>query len=296
MEIRGIVQKLRNYEIKIRKAINSQMRGDFHSIFKGSGVEFDDVRSYQYGDDIRAINWNVTAKGHGTFVNTYKEEKEQSIFFLLDVSASQDIGTAGKKKLDIAREICGVLTLSAIKEQSEVGVICFSDKKEKYIKPAKGIKQAYKIISDIFSLQPESIKTNLNNAFLYALNALKKKSIVIIISDFIDDNYLDNLRALARRHDVVAIHTYELREAKFPKLGIIPLYDKEKQRTVWINTSAPGFRQEVISIFDKNKQDLMEFCKKYEINYLPVDTQKDYVPELIRLFKVRNLRSKTKTA
>lgn len=287
-----IFKKLRNYEIKIRKAINSQMRGDFHSVFKGQGLDFDDVRAYQYGDDIRTINWNVSAKGHGAFVNTYREEKEQTVFFLLDVSASQETGPRQRRKLDVAREICGVLTLSAIKEQSEVGVICYSDQKEQYIKPAKGTPQAYKILSKIFGLEPQSVKTNLMGAFRYTLTLLKRKSIIIIVSDFIDEGYLDTLKTLARRHDVVAIHTYETKEDRFPQLGIIPLFDKEKGKTVWVNTSSAGFRTKVIADYKKNREELKHFCRRYQINYLAVDVHEDYVPELIKLFKVRNRQSK----
>src|SRR5687767_3446516 len=136
--MKELIKKLRQYEIRIRKAINSQMKGDFHSIFKGSGLEFDDVRPYQYGDDIRTIDWNVSAKGHGTFVKTFKEDKEQTVFFILDVSASEEIGNMGKTKADIGKEICGVLALSAAKESTHAGLICFSDRKEKYLKPLKG--------------------------------------------------------------------------------------------------------------------------------------------------------------
>lgn len=140
------------------------MQGDYHSIFKGSGLEFDDVRPYQYGDDIRTIDWNVSAKGHGTFVKTFKEEKEQTIFFILDVSASQEIGSPGKTKFDIGKEICGVLALSGAKESSQVGLICYSDEREKYIKPMKGISQAYEIIYTLTRLKPKSPKTNLSKA------------------------------------------------------------------------------------------------------------------------------------
>ena len=140
--MKELLNKLRRYEIEIRKAITSQMQGNFHSIFKGSGIEFDDVRAYQYGDDTRTIDWNVTAKGHGTFVKTFKEEKEQTVFFIIDLSASQEIGAKGKQKIDIGKEICGVLTLSAIKESSQVGLIGFTDLRELYIKPSKGMKHA----------------------------------------------------------------------------------------------------------------------------------------------------------
>lgn len=197
--MKELIKKLRKYQIQIRKAITSQMQGDFHSIFKGSGLEFDEVRAYQYGDDVRSIDWKVSAKGHGTFVKTYKEEKEQSILFLLDVSASQEIGTEGSQKLDVAKEICGVLSLSAIYEGSQVGLICFSDQKEIYLKPEKGEKHAYKLISLIKETAPNSKKTDINKSILYTLGILKKKSVVIMLSDFIDDNYEHNFQGLAKK-------------------------------------------------------------------------------------------------
>lgn len=175
--MKEVLARLRKYEIRIRKAVDSQMRGDYHSVFKGSGLEFDDVRAYQYGDDVRTIDWNVSAKGHGTFIKIFKEEKEQTVFFLLDVSASQQIGQKNKQKIDIARDICGVLALSAVKETSQVGLICFSDQREAYMKPAKGLKHGYELILNLFNLQPASIKTNLAKAFTFARQIIKRRSV-----------------------------------------------------------------------------------------------------------------------
>ena len=291
--MRELLKKLRNYEIQIRKAINSHMQGDFHSVFKGSGLEFDDVRPYQYGDDIRTIDWNVTAKGHGTFVKTFREEKEQTVFFILDVSASEDIGSAGKTKVDIGKEICGVLALSATKESSHVGLICYSDQKEKYLKPTKGHSQAYQIISALVNLKPKSLKTNLSNAIAFALNTIKRRSVIVLISDFIDEGYFDNLRALARRHDLVAIHISDKRETKLPKLGIIPVLDKETNRTLWINTSFGDFRDKISSRHDARRSELEKFGRKHQVNFISLDTDDDYVPKLLKLFKVRNKSLKT---
>jgi uncharacterized protein (DUF58 family) len=283
-----ILKKLRKFEVQIRKAINTRMQGDFHSVFKGSGLEFSDVRDYQYGDDVRSIDWNVSAKGHGTFVKNYREEKEQYVFFILDVSASQEIGKVNFKKIDIAKEICGVLSLSAVKESGHVGLICFSDQKELYIKPDKGLKHAYHVILKMFDLQSVSIKTDLTKAFSFALTLLKRKSIVIVVSDFIDENYEQNLKALARKHDLVVIHLSDRREINFPKLGIIPLFDKESKKTIWVNSSSSGFREKINQNFQKNKENLEQLCKQYKANYLLVDTNEDYIPKLIKLFKVRN--------
>lgn len=293
-KMKDLLKKLRKYEIQIRKAINSQMQGDFHSVFKGSGLEFDDVRPYQYGDDIRTIDWNVSAKGHGTFVKTFREEKEQTVFFVLDVSASEDIGNPGSTKADIGKEICGVLALSASKESGHVGLICFSDVKEKYIKPVKGHLQAYEIINALIKLNPQSLKTNLAKAIAFALNAIKRRSVVILISDFIDDDgYFHNLKALARRHDLVIIHISDKRETRLPKLGIIPIIDKESRRTLWVNTSFGNFREKISDRLNTRKTELEKFSRKHQINFISLDTDEDYVPKLLRLFKFRNKSLKT---
>ena len=286
--MKEFVKKIRKYEIRIRKAVTSQMQGDFHSIFKGSGLEFDDVRTYQWGDDVRTIDWKVTAKGHGTFVKTFIETKEQTVFFILDVSGSQEIGTPGNQKMDISKELCGVLSLVALKESSKVGVICFSDQKEMYIKPGKGNPQLYQIVSALQQLKPKSLKTNLNKAIVYTQNAVKKRSVVFIISDFIDEGYAKNLKALGKKHDLVAIQIKDNRETNVPNLGIIPVFDKENRKTVWVNTASSYFKNQLDQTYSKNTKDLLDICKKYQINHLEINTSEDYVPKLIRLFKVRN--------
>ena len=286
--MRELIKKLRKYEIQIRKAINSQMQGDFYSIFKGSGLEFDDIRLYQYGDDIRAIDWRSTAKYDHTFVKKYKETKEQSVYFLVDISGSQEIGSPGKQKIDIGKEICGVLALVALKESSQVGMISFTDEKEKYVKAGKGTAHGYEIISGLFDHKPKSTKTDLNKAIIYLLNAVKRRSIVIFISDFIDEGYEKNFKALAKRHDLVVIHISDKRETKIPDLGIIPVWDKEQNQTKFVNTSSGFFKQSLNKTYVTNRDVLKDYCKKHQVNYLDVDTNEDYVPKLIKLFKVRN--------
>lgn len=283
--------KLVKYEIRIRKAVNAQLQGNFRSVFKGSGLEFSDLRLYQYGDDIRLIDWNTSAKGHGTFVKIFKEEKEQTVFFMVDVSASQQVGNAERSKLDTTKEICGVLALSAIKEASHVGLYCFSDQKEKYIKPSNSMKHGYQIILELFRLKPVSLKTNLTKAILFALNVLKRRSLIILISDFIDTGYEHHIKALARKHDLVVIHLYDQRETNLPPLGIVPVFDTESRRTIWMNTSSGRFRKFFQNIFNTNRQTLEQLCREYKANYLAIDSTEDYVPKLIRLFKVRNQHS-----
>ena len=283
-----LLKKLRRYEIMIRKVVNNQLQGDYQSIFKGSGLEFDDLRPYQYGDDFRTIEWKVSAKGHGTFVKTFREDKDQSVYFLLDISGSQDIGDEGKKKIDIGKEVAGVLTLAAVFEGSQVGLISFSDQKEKIILPGKGPKQGIKIIQGIFGHKNISPKTNLKEMFNFALNIIKKRSIVIVISDFIDQGYERPFKALAQKHDLIAIQITDPRESALPTLGIIPVYDKEQGRTTWVNTAFGSFSKKILESFSSEREHLKEICKKNQINYLEISTKNDIVLPLIELFKHRN--------
>ena len=279
--------KIRQFDIRIRKAVNSQMRGSFRSIFKGTGLEFSDLRSYQYGDDVRAIDWNVSSKGHGTFVKVFREEKDQTVFFVVDVSASQQVGPRHRDKLAATKEICGVLALSAIREASHVGMYCFSDQKERYIKPANGLKTGYQLIVSLFKLEPVSNGTRIADALLFTLNILKRRSVVMLLSDFIDLSYEHNLKALAKKHDLVVIHLYDQREVNLPKLGIIPVHDLETGRTRWVNTSSASFRDSLSHTFRQNQSRLEQLCKQYNANYLALDSQEDFVPKLIDLFRVR---------
>ena len=288
MEIKDLLKKLRRYEIEIRKAVTTQMHGDFHSVFKGSGIEFDDIRQYQYGDDVRTINWNVSAKGHGTFVKTFKEEKDQAVYFILDVSASQKVGQKNQQKLDILKEVTGVLTLSAIHQQSNVGAICFSDIPEKVIPPKKGQKHAYQIITDLFKISPKSKGTDLGKAIKYSLGLIKRKSVVILISDFKDINFMDQLKWLAKKHDLIAIHLFDPLERNISGLGIVPVQDNETGKTYWLNTSLFGSSQK----FGKKEIDhlhqLEKLATKYQIDWLSINTRENFVPTLVKLFKVRN--------
>jgi uncharacterized protein (DUF58 family) len=287
-----LFSKLRKYEIMIRKVANNHLQGEYQSLFKGSGLEFDDLRPYQYGDDVRTIEWKVSAKGHGTFVKTFKEEKDQSVYFLLDISGSQDIGQQGNKKIDQGKLITGVLTLAAVYEGSQIGLISYSDQQEKIVLPGKGSKHGVKVIRGIFDHQNKSLKTDLNGMFSYALNLIKKRSIIIVVSDFIDEDYERSFRALAERHDVVAIQLTDPRESALPSLGIIPIYDKERGKTTWVNTAFGSFSKKISETFTVERDYLKEICKKNQINYLAIDTTQDIVAPLIELFKYRNKRMK----
>ncbi|MDQ3292737.1 MAG: VWA domain-containing protein, partial [Bacteroidota bacterium] len=224
---------------------------------------------------------------------TYKEEKEQSVFLILDVSASQSIGTAGQQKIDIGKEICGVLALVAAKQSSHIGMVCVSDQKEKYIKPNIGIEHAYTIIKSIFELKPKSLRTNLAAGIKLALSIIKRRSIIILISDFIDQNYERELTMLAKKHDLVVIQLVDKREVDFPALGIIPLLDKETGKTIWVNTSSASFQHSYLSTYADNQEKIAKISRKYQANYLTIDTSAEYVPQLINLFRIRNLMRKS---
>ena len=282
--------KVQEFEIRIRKAVTSQLRGNFRSVFKGSGLEFADLRQYQYGDDVRAIDWNVSSKGHGAFVKVFREEKDQTVFFVVDVSASQQVGTHQRSKLDTTKEVCGTLAMSALREASHVGLYCFSDQKEQYLKPGNTQKQGYQLITSLGRLQPESARTNIADALLFTLNVLKRRSLVFLLSDFIDQGYEHNLKALARKHDLVVIHFYDPREVNLPKLGVIPVYDMEERRTVWLNTSSSRFRQRLHDQFAQSRVRLERFCRQYDADYVALDSQSDFVPTLAELFRVRKYR------
>lgn len=285
--LKEIINKLNKYEIRIRKAVNSHLNGNFSSVFKGTGLEFSDLRTYQYGDDVRAIDWVASAKGQGAYVKIFKEEKEQTIFFMLDVSGSQEVGKQGSLKMDVARELCGVLTLAAIKESSQVGVYCFSDEKEAYVQPNGGMKQAYNIVSRIYKLVPVSLRTNLNAAITFTLNILKKRSVVILISDFLDSQYEQGLKALARKHDLVVLHLYDQREITLPDLGIIPVQDRETGEITWVNSNSASFKRSMREAFEENRSKLQKFCIQNRANYLDIEAGSDYVSRLIQLFRVR---------
>src|SRR5690606_8202078 len=285
--MKELLKKLQKFELRIRKVIDTQMQGDFHSVFKGTGLEFDEVRAYQYGDDVRTIDWNVSAKGHGTFVKTYKEEKEQSVFLILDVSGSQNIGPEKQQKINIGKEICGILSLTAAQQAASIGLICISDQREKFIRPGKGIEKAYSLIKNLFEMKPVSTRTNLAAGIKTALGVIKRRSMILLISDFIDRNYEKEVAMLARKHDLIVVQLMDQKEQNFPKLGIIPLRDAESGEVSWVNTSSETFREKYLHDMAKNRENLQQLCRRHKADYLAIDTAGDYVLQLVNLFKIR---------
>ena len=284
--MKDILKKVRKYEIEIRKFLNNSNQGDYNSIFKGSGLDFDDLRPYQYGDDHRSINWNITAKEDKIYTNTYKEDKEQSVFFLVDVSKSQHIGRE-ENKINISKEITSVLTLSALNTNSQVGLICFSDQKELLNETKKGISHGYRIIKNLYDLKQKSNKTNLTSMVKFFMGTIKKKSLVIILSDFIDENYIKSLKSLSKSHDVICLHIYDDYEAKIPELGIIQVEEKENNFKKWVNTSSRSFQKMTNKFFDEKSNEIKKKMNSIGINYLKINSKENYIKNLIKLFKYR---------
>ena len=284
--MKEILKKVRKYEIEIRKFLNNSNQGDYNSIFKGSGLDFDDLRPYQYGDDHRSINWNITAKEDKIYTNTYKEDKEQSVFFLVDVSKSQHIGRE-ENKINISKEITSVLTLSALNTNSQVGLICFSDQKELFIESKKGISHGYRIIKNLYDLKQKSNKTNLTSMVKFFMGTIKKKSLVIILSDFIDENYIKSLKSLSKSHDVICLHIYDDYESKIPELGIIQVEEKENNFKKWVNTSSRSFQKMTNKFFDEKSNEIKKKMNSIGINYLKINSKENYIKNLIKLFKYR---------
>lgn len=285
--MKELLRKLRKYEVQIRKAVKSPMSGEMKSVFKGSGIEFDDVRPYQYGDDVRNIDWNVTAKGHGAFVKTFKEDKDQSVYVLVDISDSQKIGN--ESKLNVSKEIAGLLCLASANLGSQVGAVAFSDRTEVYMKPKKGKIHAYDIITKLFSIQNKSNKTSIDNALKSVMAIAKRTSLVIIISDFLDTNYEKNFKTVARKHDLVLIHVYDEKEKNSPRLGIAPVIDSESKKQTWVNTSFSGLRTRLVKQHSKTSEEVQNLCKKTQADYLQINSEEEYVNKLVQLFKKRNL-------
>ena len=287
--MKEILKKVRKYEIEIRKFLNNSNQGDYRSIFKGSGIDFDDLRPYQYGDDHRSINWNITAKEDKIYTNTYKEDKEQSVFFLVDVSKSQEIGK-DENKINTSKEIASVLTLSALNTNSQVGLLCFSDQKELFIQSKKGISHGYRIIKNIYELKQKSNNTSISSMIKFFMKSIRKKSLVIIISDFIDENYQKSLKSLSNSHDVICLHIYDDYETKIPALGIIQVEEKENNYKKWVNTSSKTFKEKTRDLFINSSIEMKKNMNSLGINYLRINSRENYIKNLIKLFKYRKNR------
>jgi len=289
-DTRDLLKKVRKIEIKTRGLSNHLFSGEYHSAFKGRGMAFSEVREYQVGDEIRTIDWNVTARFNHPYVKVFEEERELTVMLLVDVSGSENFGTVVQQKQDVAAELCAVLAFSAIQNNDKVGVIFFSDKIEKFIPPKKGRSHILMIIRELIDFKPENKGTDVAKALRYFTGAIKKRSTAFVISDFISPAFEDELKIANKKHDIVALKLYDRHEEEFPDLGLIPVQDEETGELQWINTSDKAIRTAYKTAGALRNRQVNDTFKKSGVDFTNIGTHQSYVQPLMTLFKKRESR------
>ena len=290
MEATELIKKIRKIEIKTRGISKDIFSGEYHSVFKGKGMAFSEVREYQVGDEIRTIDWNVTARFNSPFVKVFEEERELTVMLLVDVSASESFGTKKQFKKDLITELCAVLSFSAIQNNDKIGVILFSDKIEKFIPPKKGRSHILRIIHDLIDFEPTGTGTDIGEALRYLVNVIKKKSIVFVLSDFLDTNMEDALKIAGKKHDTIALRIYDQREEEMPKVGLIRVMDSETGKLIWVDTAMKSVRKKYEQWWKDKEQKLDSMFKKNKIDEVKIRVDKSYIVPLSNFFKSRAMR------
>ncbi len=287
MEATELLRKVRKIEIKTRGLSKNIFAGEYHSAFKGRGMAFSEVRDYQYGDDIRNIDWNVTARFNHPYIKIYEEERELTVMLIVDVSGSRNFGTISQLKKNLITEIAAVLSFSAIQNNDKIGMIMFSSRIEKFIPPKKGRQHILRIIRELINFEPADRNTNLTEALRYFTNVIKKRSTAFIISDFIDENYEDALKIAGKKHDIIALNIYDIREQEIPPVGLIHVKDAETGKLLWIDSSNKKTRENYSLWWNQEQLRLSELFNRYGIDSARMRTDEDYVKPLMNLFKKR---------
>ncbi len=288
METAELLKKVRKIEIKTKGLSNQIFSGEYHSAFKGRGMAFSEVREYTPGDDVRTIDWNVTARLRTPYVKVFEEERELSVVILVDVSASGQFGTHKQFKQDLITELCAVIAFSASQNNDKIGVIFFSDKIEKFIPPKKGKSHILRIIRELINIEPQQKGTNIQLALKYLNNVIKKKSICFLISDFYDQNsYSDALKIANRKHDIVALRINDIHENMLPDVGLIKLRDNETGQLIWVDTSDADFRKQMEINRLKFEDEIKEVFNKSGVDFATIHTHEGYIKPLMNLFKKR---------
>ena len=291
MDANELLKKVRKIEIKTRGLSQNIFAGEYHSAFKGRGMMFSEVREYQYGDDIRDIDWNVTARHNHPYVKVYEEEREMTVMLLVDVSSSRLFGAIGQEKKDMIAEVAATISFSAIQNNDKIGVIFFSDKIEKFIPPKKGRKHILFIIRELLDFTPESKGTDISQVLQFFTDALKKRCTTFIISDFIaPDNYQKALTIAANKHDVTAIQIYDKRDAQLPDVGFMRVQDLETGIDRWIDTSSNKTRQTYNKWWYERQQNMISTLNICRVDHTSIATDEDYVKSLMALFKSRGVK------
>jgi uncharacterized protein (DUF58 family) len=289
METSEIIKKVRKIEIKTRGLSSNIFAGQYHSAFKGRGMAFSEVREYQFGDDVRDIDWNVTARFHRPYVKVFEEEREMTVMLMIDVSGSLDFGTQKQMKRDMVTEIAATLAFSAIQNNDKIGVIFFSDKIEKYIPPKKGRKHILYIIREMLDFEPESKRTDVKQAIEFLSSVQKRRTTAFILSDFyVRGDFLQSLQIANRKHDVVAIQVYDQRARELPDVGLMKVVDAETGYEQYVDTSSKRLRQAYNKYWMTRQAQLQDTFNKSNVDSVSIATNEDFVKSLLLLFKKRN--------
>ena len=290
METNELLKKVRRIEIKTRGLSNNIFAGEYHTAFKGKGMTFSEVREYQYGDEIRAIDWNVTARMRKPYVKVFEEERELTVMLLVDVSGSRQFGTMTQMKRDMVAEIAATLAFSAIQNNDKIGVIFFSDKVEKFIPPKKGRKHILYVIRELLNFEPESNRTDIPEALRFMTNVIKKRCTAFVISDFIDSSeekkMQDAFTIANRKHDIIALQVYDRRDSDIPNLGLVKLRDSETGERIYVDTSSAKVRAKYRSVWSERQFLLRQVLRKAGVNGVSIKTDEDYVKALMQMFSL----------
>lgn len=287
MQATELIKKVRKIEIKTRGLSNQIFSGEYHSAFKGRGMAFSEVRDYIAGDDIRTIDWNVTARFSSPFVKIFEEERELTVILMVDLSGSQSFGTKEQFKRELITELSAVLSFSAIQNNDKIGVIFFTDKIEKFIPPKKGKSHILRIIRELIEFKPESTGTNVEEALKYLSNVMKKRAIVFMLSDFLSPEFEHSLKIVSNRHDTVAVQIYDIREKELPPLGLIKVHDSETNLEKWIDSSSNRVREKYKEWWKLTQKNLDIIFKRNKVDLIKIRTDQSYVAPLMNFFKVR---------
>jgi uncharacterized protein (DUF58 family) len=287
---REILEKVRFIEIQTRRLVNNIFGGEYHSVFKGQGMEFAEVREYLPGDDIRRIDWNVTARFGKPFVKRFDEERELSVVLAVDGSGSAMYGTGSVLKSDIAVEIAAVLAFSAIKNNDKVGLMIFSDGVEKFIPPKKGRGHVLRVIRDLLYHEPIGHQTNLDTALEYLLRVLKRRSVIFFLSDFLDEGFDIALKLVGQKHDIVLLRIEDPSEVLLPDIGLVKWYDPESDAEAWLDTSASAVRADFTARMAERRQAFQRFCHRNNLDLISINTHQSYVQPLMEYFTTRAMR------
>lgn len=290
METSDLIKKVRKIEIKTRGLSKQLFSGEYHSAFKGRGMAFSEVREYMQGDDIRTIDWNVTARLNDPYIKIFEEERELTVMLLVDISGSQVFGTKEKFKRELITELAAVLSFSALQNNDKIGVILFTDKVEKYIPPKKGKSHILRIIRELIEFEPENSGTDLGNALAYLTNVLNKRAIVFVMSDFISPDFEKPIKIAGNKHDTIAMKIYDEAEAALPNLGLVRMYDAEAKQEVWVDTSSEKVRQDYARWWSIKEKELNTLFNKNKIDVINIRTNESYISPLMNFFKQRGKR------